>query len=560
MNVGSLLLSLGIKGDTKSLDDAIKKVEELKKQTQELNKALKEAKTNSKINFGTSSFKSQNSFSNSSSNNNNLNSWAKEIKREEAIEKKREALAKKREKEEGKTLSLEEKAERNRQEKIKLEKDKEEKLIEKVAKTETKEKTKLEKEQKKREKDREKSTKDFFNQIENGFSFIAKTFTGGLLAGGVAGYITSQAASKVSLATSLRQYGISPEKSQRYANVFREASYGQIGDKETDDFIVNLASRIARSKRNPSELLPFNMIGADPSKIKDFDSAIKQIRSYAKNPNYDTDQITSLLGELGLPKEFAPAFTKEFSDKEFENAYKNAKISTDKEVKSAAEINLKISQFVKAIDVFSGVILDRFKPDIEKFLKFLEDKLTPENVKEAADLAKKGMAGFLTYKGAKFAVQNPKTALAIALGIAGYKAFESMDENGIKRINGKIVSNEQFKAFKNKNSKEKFGSLEKNNRKKTSDFIYPDEATKNLLTRLDQDSVDISKNRELTLGEEARAKSITNLNPTHNVNTTVNINAESVDKSTAPFIANEINNNVNKSLYDSKYPTLITPK
>lgn len=507
MNVGSLFLSLGIKGDTKSLEDAIKKVEELKKQTQELNKALKETKANSKLNVSTTGAVSTNTKAPKES----------QILREEAaVSSAKLRIAKT----ELGFLDLKEKKE-----------------------------SKEEREQKKREKNREKATKDFFSQVESGFSFIAKAFTGGLLAGGIGGYVASQAASKVALSASLQQYGIDPEKSQRYANVFRTASNGQVGDLETNAFIANLADRISQGKHNPALLLPFNKIGVDPSRLKDFDSAIKEIRTYSKHPDYNPADITALLGELGLPREFAPAFGKGFSDEQFKNAYDSAKISTNAEVKSAAEVNLKISQFSKALDVLSGTILNRFQPDIEKFLDYIEAKLAPENVKEAAEIAKGIGAGYIATKAVETALKYGKAGLG-RLGVVG--------AGGVALYEGlSYLSDENERLYFPEKYKKRMAAKSRNEKKeesKKSEYVA-DFGDFEVSDRLKTDP-----NRVYSQEDIAAVIERTRILPNNNVNTTVNINAGSVDKNTAPFIANEINSNINRSIYSSKYPTLTTPK
>jgi len=518
MNIGSLFLSLGIKSDTKSLEDAIKKVEELKKQTQELNKALKETKANSKLNVSTGS---------AGSSNVKTLKESQILREEAAVGAAKLRIAKT----ELGFLDLKEKKE-----------------------------SKEEREQKKREKSREKATKDFFNQVESGFSFVAKAFTGGLLAGGIGGYITAQASKQVSLAASLQQYGIDPEKSQRYANVFRRASGGQVGVEETNAFIANLSEQIAQGlTTNPEILSKFAILGIDPSQIKDFDSALKEIREYSKSPNYNPANLTSLLGQLGVPKEFAPAFGKNFSDKEFNDAYQNAKILSNEQVEIAKKLNIQLSELGAAFDRLKGIMLEKFAPSISAIVSKIENNLTSENAEKAAKYTGVAVGGLVATKVAKFAKNNPY----FTAGLGAYAATEYLTNGrtteGVEEFASNPLSSLK-EGFKILSGKKEFGGLGKSNRRKSSDFMYPDNATRDLFTRLDQGSVDLSKERDLTFEEEARARAATALNPTTNVNTTVNINAGSVDKNTAPYIANEINGNVNKSLYNSKYPTLSVPK
>jgi hypothetical protein len=500
MNVGSLFLSLGIKGDTKSLEDAIRKVEELKKQTQELNKALKEAKTNSNIGVSTSAATAKIKAPKES----------QVLREEAAVSSAKLRIAKN----ELGFLDLKEKKE-----------------------------TKEEREQKKREKSREKATKDFFNQVEGGFSFIAKAFTGGLLAGGVAGYVTSQASKQVSLAASLQQYGIDPEKSQRYANVFRRASGGQVGDAETNSFIANLSEQIGQGfTTNPAALAGFGILGIDPSQIKDFESLLKSIREVSKNPNYKESNLTSLLGQLGVPKEFAPAFGKNFSDEQFNDAYNNAKISTNEQVEAAKKLNVQFAELGKAFDVLQGALLEKFAPALIGIANKIEEKLTPENIETATDVAKGIGAGYIATKAAKTAMKYGKAGLGRlgAVGAGGLGLYQGLSY---------LAERNEELYFPQKNKKRK------ENQKKEKEEYVADFGNFEVSDRLKVDS-----NRVYSQDEIAAAIKQTQINPSNNVSITVNINAGSVDKNTAPFIANEINSNVNKSLYNSKYPTLSVPK
>lgn len=498
MNIGSLFLSLGIKGDTKSLEDAIKKVEELKKQTQELNKALKEAKTNSNIGVSTSSTRTK------------TPKESQLLREEAAIGAAKLKIAKN----ELGFLELKEKKE-----------------------------TKEEREQKKREKSREKATKDFFNQVEGGFSFIAKAFTGGLLAGGIGGYVTSQASKQVSLAASLQQYGIDPEKSQRYANVFRKASGGQVGDVETNSFIANLSEQIAQGlTTNPEILSKFALLGIDPRSVKDFDSALKEIRDYSKSPNYNPSNLTSLLGQLGVPKEFAPAFGKNFSDEEFNDAYNNAKISTNEQVEAAKKLNIQFAELGKAFDVLQGALLEKFAPALIGIANKIEEKLTPENIETATDVVKGIGAGYIATKAAKTALKYGKAGLG-RLGIVGAGGV------GLYEGLSYLAERNEELYFPQRNKKKK------ENQKKEKEEYVADFGDFEVNDRLKVDPNRVYSQKEI----DAAIKS-TQIAPSNNVNTTVNINAGSIDKNTAPFIANEINSNVNKSLYNSKYPTLSVPK
>lgn len=509
MNIGSLFLSLGIKGDTKSLDDAIKKVETLKKQTQELNKALKETKANSKL---------------------DASSGAKIKTPKESVVLREEAAVAKQKLSLAKTelgfVNLKEKAE-----------------------------TKQDKEQKKREKDREKSTRDFFNQVDKGFSFIAKAFTGGLLAGGIGGYITSQAANKVSLSASLKQYGIDPEASQRYANVFRTASGGQVGDAETNNFIANLSEQIAQGlTTNPEILSKFALLGIDPRKVTNFDSALKEIREYSKSPNYNQANLTSLLGRLGVPKEFAPAFGKGFSDNEFNNAFNNANISTNAEVKAATDLNIKFSQLGKDLDVLSGKLLKEFAPAIDSIITTIQGKLTPENIEKAGDIATGLGAGYLATKAAKTAFKYGKAGLGRlgVVGAGGYGLYEGLSY--LADENERLYFPAKYKARMKKEEADKV----KDKKGLVADFRDQPMADR---FRGDSNYNYPQEDIDATLGINSGVKAAD-----VNVNTTVNINAGSVDSNTAPYIARQINDGLNNTFnkvngfINSKYPTLSTPK
>lgn len=549
MNIGSLFLSLGIKGDTKSLDDAIKKVEELKKQTQELNKALKETKSNTKLNVSTGG----------ASSGKNLKE-SQILREEAAVGAAKLRIAKT----ELGFVNLEEQA-----------------------------KKKQEKEQKKREKDREKATKDFFNQIENGFSFVAKAFTGGLVAGGIGGYITAQASKQAALSASLREYGIDPEKSQRYANVFRVASGGQVGVQETNAMIKRIEDMISNSEMfNPEIGNAFVAAGIDATEVKDFDSFIKLARNSLKDPRYSERNLTTLLGKIGVPDVFSPAFGKNFSDKEFEDAYKNAKINTNQQVEDAKKINLAFAQLENSFDVFKGDLLSRFAKSIEKWINFVNKLLTPENLEKltekTGDLKEVGeglLAGYLGKKGLEAlfkagggkagkvglrqglkAVGFGATRLAgvAGLGYSAYEAYKYFDQKnqelyersfGKPRYGKKKPENNDGSSSPENNNKSSFKY-----HKKSSDFIYSDKSTKDLLSFMDRGSIYLPSEKELSAEQRRKMLSDTAVNPINNINTNVTINADSVDKTTAPYIADQINSNVNKTIYNSKYPTLTVPK
>jgi hypothetical protein len=514
MNIGSLFLSLGIKGDTKSLDDAIKKVEELKKQTQELNKALKETKTNSKFDLSASSTKNPSKF---------VNPELLALKEKASFSQENLKLARA-------EMGLE-KLKNSEEEKERKKREKEQK--------------RLEREEKKREKEREKATKDFFSQIENGFSFIAKAFTGGLVAGGIGGYVVSQAAKQTALTNSLKQYGIDPEKSQRYANVFRKASYGRVGLAETNDFVSNLANRIASGlTTDPALMAQFGVMGIDPSNISNFDDAIKQIRQYSKNPNYRAAELTSLLEKLGVPNQFAPAFGKDFSDEQFSGAYNNAKILSNQQVQSGADINLRIAELGNAFDVLKGVLLDNFAPAILGLTNKIEKNLTPENIEAGADIAKGIGAGYATTKALKYLTKYGKAGVG-RLGVAG--------AGGLSLYQGlSYLAEENERLYFPKKYKKKMAA--KNNGNDKGEYIAD-------FGEQGFDTVDDSFYRRDPNGKPS-ARDIENftrqtmINPTNNVSITTNINAASVDRNAAPLITNGINDNINSVLLNSKYPTI----
>lgn len=492
MNIGKLFLSLGIKSDTKSLDEAIRKVEQLKKQTQELNKALKETKANSKIGITSTSSGAAKSPKESQA-----------LREEAAIGAAKLRIAKT----ELGFANLEEQT-----------------------------KKKQDKEQKKREKDREKSTKDFFNQVESGFSFIAKAFTGGLLAGGVTGYITSQASKQAALSASLQQYGIDPETSQRYANVFRRSSGGQVGVEETNSFISSLSDKIGQGLlTKPALLSEFALLGIDPRDVKDFESALGEIRKYSKSENYNPASLTSLLGQLGVPKEFAPAFGKGFSDEQFRDAYDNAKILSNEQVDSARKVNIALADLANNLNVLSGTLIDKFSPAIIGIANKINENLTTENVQDATDVAKGLGAGYLFTKGAKTVAKYGKAGLGRlgVVGAGGYSLYEGLSY---------LADRNEELLYPNRKKK----------KKDNEEYIAPSFGNE-VSDRLKTDPNKVYSQEEIA--EAIRATSVT-----PNVTTNVNINASSVDKSTAPFIANEINSNVNRSLYNSRYSTISVPK
>lgn len=488
MNIGKLFLSLGIKSDTKSLDEAIRKVEQLKKQTQELNKALKETKANSKIGITSTSSGAAKSPKESQA-----------LREEAAIGAAKLRIAKT----ELGFANLEEQT-----------------------------KKKQDKEQKKREKDREKATKDFFNQVENGFSFIAKAFTGGLLAGGLGGYIVSQTSQQAALSASLRQYGIDPETSQRYANVFRRSSGGQLGVKETNAFIANIERSIGNAEFfDPGYFEKFQAAGVDPTKIKDFDSFIKEVRQASKDPRYQERNLTALLDKLGVPGEFAPAFGKNFSDQEFSDAYNNARILTNEQVNSAREVNLALADLANNLNVLSGTLIDKFAPAIVGIASKINENLTPENAETAADVAKGLGAGYLFTKGAKTIAKYGRAGLG-RLGVVG--------AGGAALYKG-------LSYLADRNEELLYGNRNKKDEEYVADFGGEP-----------ADRLKMNPNMVYSQQEIAEAIRATSVAP--NVTTNVNINAGSVDKDTAPFIANEINANVNRSLYNSRYSTISVPK
>jgi hypothetical protein len=156
---------------------------------------------------------------------------------------------------------------------------------------------------------------------------------------------------------------------------------------------------------------------------------------------YKSENITALLGELGLPREFTPAFTKEFSDEQFKNAYDSAKILSDAEVNAAAQLNLEFAKLGNSFDVLQGKLLNEFAPAIDGIIKYIEGKLNFESAEKATKYIGAGLGGLALIKGGQFALtqdENPSYDFETldGLTLCDLKLGDSISFNGSETYHG----------------------------------------------------------------------------------------------------------------------------
>ena len=135
--------------------------------------------------------------------------------------------------------------------------------------------------------------------------------------------------------------------------------------------------------------------------------------------------------------------------------------------------------------------------------------------------------------------------VAGAGGLALYEGLSYLAEKNEQLLNGGKKSK---KSFVNEEDKE---------------YVIPSLGTQTASGFVDRDpngrlSEDDLKSAALVI--EGEKQSIAR-NSANNITTNVIINADSVDTNTAPFIADKINGNLDKTiLLNSKYPTMSVPK
>ena len=420
MDIGKLFLSLGIKADTKGLEGTINKIEELKKQSKELNKALKETKTN------IGGIKSGSSVSS--------NPQVASAQIETKLAQERLKMAKV----QAGFEKIEEKKEKDKR------------------RDEEKEAKKKEKEQKQREKDREKATKNFFKQIDNGFGFIAKAFTGSIIGSGIAGIITNQASKSVSLNNIFQQYGLDQEQGQRYSNVFRRGN-PQL-DKETIlQMITGVAETLAsrETKNNPVILQGLGALGLDPS-ITDPFTLFEAIR---RNPNkLDRKYLSSLATDLGISPAFSQSLNPETeAGKLFEESY-NRPIMSKNQIRAGTNVATKFSDLGDTFDRTKAKILEQNEGKIVEILQRIEKALTPENFEKIGEYVAIGLTGYLVRKnpivagvfGLKYGYDKLKTPEGRENIMDSIEdlLIKTTDRGFTHRINGKEVSTEEFREYK----------------------------------------------------------------------------------------------------------------
>lgn len=502
MSIGSLFLSLGIKGDTKSLDEAIEKVKKLKEETKALNDALKATKDATKIG----------GVGGGSTRGSTKSPELQALTEEANLAKQRLNLAKA----EVGMANLEEKEEKRR-----------------------------DREQKKREKDREKATKDFFRQIENGFSFTAKAFTGAILGGGIAGYVTGKAAQHVATSNLLAQFNIDAETAQRYQNVFRIGSGNVIGDEQTNAILSQLSLAVGNKEGyNPTALNALVRLGIEPGSISSADDLLKKIRERTKK-EYDPKVLSSLMEGLGLG--FSPAFTqvlnsKQFSDKDW-NAAWNRSVLSQEQVDANKRVAVEIGNVIKQFNNLTGVLIDKFEPAIKRITDYVQENLNTDNASKLAEYTAVVLGGLGLSKGYKFAARNP----VLAGGLAAYVATDLTSSYLQKHpIEGKMgMMNKVMQYYLRNGLADKRTS---NN--KDSMYAAPTFEGDEALSGLNAFNTPYMKDFANTEGRAAFKSS--------NINVVTNINAGSVDSSSVPSLVNGVVNGVEgavqqDNIYDSKY-------
>jgi hypothetical protein len=576
MDIGKLFLSLGIKTDTKDLEETIKKIEELKKQSQELNKVLKETGKINKDGSGKSR----------KSSDPELDELKRETKfkieenkqareslktKKEAIKTKAEVLKADKvsaqiEVETTKKKLVEAKTESEILKKELLIKKGEEKSIKEAEKKKEKEEKdrkkeqegeekKKEKEQKQREKDREKSTKNFFKQIDNGFGFIAKAFTGSLIGAGIAGAITAQTARSTTLSNMFKQYNLDPEKGQRWANVFRIGSSGAISNKEAGEVIKSLKSTLTSSELGEDMIGRLSALGLDSSLIRDPFAVLQAMRE--KAPLHGREYFTELAGRLGIPPIMSQALNPEnFNEEQFQDAYTRP-ILSQLTIDANARINTQISDLGDAFDRLRSKLVSDFEPEIENIITKIRGLLTPENVKKGKDVAKTAGAAFLLRQGIKhpflsasalgYYIANKITdgRAMDGLGMMMSHPVESFTEAG-KLLKGKFTGKYKYGDFPYYKFNQK--EIEDLERQYNNGKIYDPENPLFQQPRNDW----IRQNEDMAN---------TGLVSSLNLNVNTNINTNSIDNTTIPIISEKIGDEVSSAVqgYNSRYTNLSYP-
>lgn len=528
MNIGKLFLTLGVESNVKALDDTIKKVSSLKKESLELNKTLKETKKS--FSFSVSSSKSP---SGVPSESKILQEEAKVLKAKLQIAKTEADFIKLKEKEQ-------KRAKKEEVDKLKTEFQ--------IAKTEADFLNLKEKKQKRREKDRERATKNFFKQIDNGFSFVAKSFLGALAGAGVAGYITREASKSVSAYNLLQQYGIDPETSQRLGNVFRRGSGGIVGNEDTMKFLGELAQKITNKElmQDAGMISALTAAGISPESIRTPLDLIKSIRAVSKDTRYDPKVFTNLVSALGVPPVFSQALNAtQFTDDQFDQAY-NLNILGESAIKAGTDISVATSDLIRSYDILKGELLEKFAPEILGIISSVGELLKGEGkIAETGKDVAIGLGG--AYAVSKVLGTAAKVGGGMALGglaqgllkggVAGtylYGAYKGLSYLADK--NEEILFPEKYKRKTEKKRQE----ISKNNGEYYPDFGSGDAS--------------IDFNQRLMTKEQAMR--MTTINNNNNIN--VEVKADSVDKNSVPALAEGIGSNINGAV-DSRYRTITPP-
>lgn len=491
MDIGQMFISLGIKGDTKGIDNVIKRIDVLNQKVKTLDKSFKELDQSIKI----------------------KGSLGANIGRVSAGTNTARSYATLQSKTEDKAAKDQEKRMTSYQ-----------KFQEKSIKIEEREKKKEEKEQEKRRKAEDKAAKNFFKTIDNGFSNAGKTFLGFLAATGAAGFIANTASKAVTLSNLTKQFGIGPEKSQRFANVFQGAN-SNLNKEDVYGFLGNITQLISSGEIKGGELAgKLASVNLSPANIHSAEDLILGLRKVSSGTPFQRNIFTSLISDLGIPPDFANALNSEtFSDESFDKAY-NQPILKGSQIQAGEDIKVKMNELLSNLGVLQGRLNELFGPKligmIDKVIKKLNG-LDDEDLKKGASTLEYGALGAII--GSFFGKKKMGALVggAIGYGIESFNTNDTADEFGpswfrIKR-NGR-----QTKS-------------------KTSDsYIVPsfDKNQNDFMNSVDPNFY--GRTSPLTEREKFGLESQTSLksSPVINNNITTTINAASIDQNSIPALTN----------------------
>lgn len=405
MKLDDLFLALGIKVDSKGLDDAQTKLDKFSETAEKLDATLKSLSKN-KVNLGSTpnSTGSARAFTSTGKGTGAISS--------RQAEKSEAAELKSRQTEYYRGLKKEA-SQKKQDERDRANFLKDDRKIEQAAlKERTKERKKEDGENKK-----------FFRTVQDGYKGVRDVVLGIFSATGITKAYNSvmgvvdNAKGVQALNT---QYDLDVIDTQRWSNIFQQASKGQLEKPEILGNIQAITARLKAAQTNPDSELRglLAQAGADPSVTNPF-KLFEQLRESGAVFN-DPSVFTSLVNALGMNPSMAAALNPaKTPDAEFKK-YAQMPVASKDIIDSLAYLSQKKAEVSNAVDVFFkqiiSVLADLTK-DIEKKLE------TPEGKKE---LKEKGV-----FYGAAAAAALPfvkpvlKTVLrAVPYAGAAYVAYD----------------------------------------------------------------------------------------------------------------------------------------